>query len=375
MKLRFVLFITFIILLNTNISLAQSYKKKKSNYRPALVETSKVEKKTVYFFNESVGRVVTFAPYVISSKINEIVKKIYVLEGENLIKGQKLVELEKKNIKRFIQRYKEEINFNKVTKDLLNEELQILNQKIKRALDLKELKIISEDSFDNLKIERINLNKQIAKINFDLRKLFFLNLSAKEDLLSTTIYSPVHGNLINFNVEIGAMLQKGQKLGTILKQNKNEIEVFVRSELAMKIKIGNKVEIKTGNKEFLLGEIRSIVGIENIKTGSRLVKVKLPHNFPNELNFPNSRIELKIPIGEGKSALVVSKDALIANGEKTIVYLIEKGVAKRKNILIGNSYKNKIEIISGLEEGDIIVTRGNENLRNNQRVKIKKNKD
>ena len=100
MKLRFVLFLTFIILLNTNISLAQSYKKKKSNYRPALVETSKVEKKTVYTFNESVGRVVTFAPYVISSKINEIVKKIYVLEGENLIKGQKLVELEKKKYKK-----------------------------------------------------------------------------------------------------------------------------------------------------------------------------------------------------------------------------------------------------------------------------------
>ena len=375
MKLRYILFLAFIILLNTNLGLAQNYKKKKGNLRPALVETSKVEKKTVYFFNESVGRVVTLAPYVISSKINEIVKEIYVLEGENLKKGQKLVELEKKNIKRFIQRYEEEINFNKVTKGLLKEELQILNQKIKRALDLKELKIISEDSFDNLKIERINLNKQIAKINFDLRKLFFLNLSAKEDLLSTVIYSPVNGNLIDFNVEIGSMLQKGQKLGTVLIENKNEIEVYLRSDLAMKIKIGNKVEIKTGNNEFLTGEIRSIVGIENIKTGSRLVKIKLPHNFPPELNFPNSRIELKIPIGEGKSALVVNKDALIANGEKTIVYLIEKGVAKRKNVLIGNSYKNKIEIISGLKEDDLIVIRGNENLRNNQRVKIKKNKN
>ena len=52
----------------------------------------------------------------------------------------------------------------------------------------------------------------------------------------------------------------------------------------------------------------------------------------------------------------------------------EKGLAKRKNVLIGNSYKDKIEIISGLKEDDVIVTRGNENLRNNQRVKIKKNK-
>ena len=223
-----------------------------------------------------------------------------------------------------------------------------------------------------MKISRINLNKQIAKINFDLKKLSFLLLSAKEDLESTLIMSPVNGNLIDFNVDTGAMLQKGQKLGSILIQNENEIESYIRSNIAMKLKAGDNVHIKTSSKNYLLGQIRSIVGIENIKTGTRLIKVKLPNNFPEKLNFPNGRIELKIPISDGQNKLVINKDALIANGEKKIVYLVDNGRVRRKSVVIGNSFKNTIEIISGLKENDIIVTKGNENLRNNQPVRVKK---
>ena len=197
-------------------------------------------------------------------------------------------------------------------------------------------------------------------------------MSAKEDLESTLIMSPVNGNLIDFNVDTGAMLQKGQKLGSILIQNENEIESYIRSNIAMKLKAGDNVHIKTSSKNYLLGQIRSIVGIENIKTGTRLIKVKLPNNFPEKLNFPNGRIELKIPISDGQNKLVINKDALIANGEKKIVYLVDNGRVRRKSVVIGNSFKNTIEIISGLKENDIIVTKGNENLRNNQPVKVKK---
>ena len=93
------------------------------------------------------------------------------------------------------------------------------------------------------------------------------------------------------------------------------------------------------------------------------------------INFPNNRIEINIPISEGKSRLVISKDALIATGEDNkIVYKVNKGIVKRKRVIIGKSYANQIEIISGLNEHDIIVTKGNENLRNNQPIKVKSHK-
>ena len=109
----------------------------------------------------SYGRIISLEPYSIISKINEEVKIIHVLEGAEVVKGQKLIELENKNIKRLIARYEAEILYSKKNLKLLNEELSIVNDKLKRFLNLKENKVISNDLFDDLRIKKINLNKQV----------------------------------------------------------------------------------------------------------------------------------------------------------------------------------------------------------------------
>ena len=206
--MKFWIFVSSLFLIfNTSILYAQNYKKQKGN-RAALVEVSKVEKKNIQLFTDTVGRIVTVKPYVIVSKVSEQVLKKYVLEGDNLKKGQKLLELETKNITRLIARFNEEIKFNKITQKLIFNELEIINKKIDRFIKLNEKKVISDDLLETLKISKITLKKQLAKIDFDLKKLQFQLLASKEDLLETKIVSPVEGNLINLNVEIGSILKK-----------------------------------------------------------------------------------------------------------------------------------------------------------------------
>jgi hypothetical protein len=59
-------------------------------------------------------------------------------------------------------------------------------------------------------------------------------------------------------------------------------------------------------------------------------------------------------------------------GERQFVYLYEKGLAKRTFVRTGISVGDNIEILNGLKEGEIVVIKGNENLRPNQPIKIKK---
>ena len=372
--MKFWIFISSIFLFfNTSIVFAQNYKKQKGN-RAALVEVSKVEKKNIQLLTDTVGRIVTVNPYVIVSKVSEQVIKKYVLEGDNLKKGQKILELETKNINRLIDRFNEEIKFNKITQKLIFNELEIINKKIDRFIKLNEKKIISDDLLETLKISRITLNKQLAKIDFDLKKLKFQLLASREDLLGTKVVSPIEGNVINLNVEIGSILKKGQKLASIIVDKNNEIEADIRSDLASKIKLGSNVKIKIKSDKYFLGEIRSILGYEKIKTGGRTIRIKLPESFPNNLNFPGKRLELKVPIGDENLVLTISKDSLIADGKKKYVYVFTKGVAKKSYILTGKSFENDIEVLSGLREGELVVVKGNENLRPNQTIKIKRKK-
>ncbi|RPH08929.1 MAG: efflux RND transporter periplasmic adaptor subunit [Alphaproteobacteria bacterium TMED54] len=368
--MKIFVFLLISLILHTQVY-AQQKSFKKGTFRAAVVEVVKASKTQLYSLTPSYGRIISLKPYAIISKVNEEVKKVFVLEGAEVVKGQKLLELESKNIKRLILRYKAEILYNQNNQKLLNEELSIVSDKLKRFLNLKNSKVISNDLYDDLRIKKINLKKLVAKVEFDLKKMSYLLLSSKEDLNNTVIKSPINGNLTNFDIKLGSFLKKGTNIGSILDPMNNEIETSLRSDLALKLKPEFPVQIINENK-IINSTIRAIIASENIKTGSRLIKIKVPTLFPNELNFPNRRVELKIPVNDGIARLVVPKDALIADGLNKFVYIIVNNKAKRKKVLIGQSFKDKIEIKSGINEGDKVVVRGNENIRQNQSVKIQK---
>ena len=371
--MKIILFVLLLISAQIEVYAQQKQTKKSWGNRATLVEVIEAKKTKLYSLVPSYGRIISLEPYSIISKINEEVKKIFVLEGANVLKGQKLIELENKNIKRLIARYEAEILYSKDNLKFLNEELAIINDKLKRFLNLKENKVISNDLFDDLRIKKINLNKQVSKIEFDLKKLFYLLLSSKDDLNNTVIKSPINGNLIKLNVKLGSVLNKGVNIGSILDPTNNEIETSLRSDLASKLKPDFPVQIIIDDK-ILNSKIRAIIASENIKTGSRLLKIKLPKSLPIEFNFPNKRIELRVPINDGKSRLIIPKDGLIADGIEKLVYIVEKNKVKRKTVILGQSFKDQIEIKSGVNEGDLVVIKGNEIIRPNQSVKIKKNK-
>ena len=371
--MKIILFVLLFISAQIEVYAQQKQSKKSWASRETPVEIIKAKKTKLYSLVPSYGRIISLEPYSIISKINEEVKKIYVLEGANVLKGQKLIELENKNIKRLIARYEAEISYSKDNLKFLNEELAIINKKLKRFLNLKENKIISNDVFDDLRIKKINLNKQVSKIEFDLKKLSYLLLSSKEDLNNTVINSPINGNLIKLNVKLGSVLNKGVNIGSILDPQNNEIETSIRSDLASKLQPEFLVQIIVNDK-ILNSKIRAIIASENIKTGSRLLKIKIPKSLPMEFNFPNKQIQLRVPINDGKSRLIIPKDGLIANGTEKLVYIVEKNKIKRKKVTLGQSFKDQIEIKSGVNEGDLVVVKGNENIRPNQYVKIKKNK-
>ena len=371
--MKIILFVLLLVSAQIEVYAQQKQSKKSWASRETPVEVIEAKKTKLYSLVPSYGRIISLEPYSIISKINEEVKKIYVLEGTNVLKGQKLIELENKNIKRLIARYEAEILYSKNNLKFLNEELAIINDKIKRFLNLKENKVISNDLFDDLRIKKINLNKQVSKIEFDLKKLFYLLLSSKDDLNNTVIKSPINGNLIKLNVKLGSVLNKGVSIGLILDPQNNEIETSIRSDLASKLQPEFPVQIIVNDK-ILNYQIRAIIASENIKTGSRLLKIKIPKSLPMEFNFPNKRIQLRVPINDGKSRIIIPKDGLIADGKEKLVYIVEKNKVKRKKVTLGQSFKDQIEIKLGVNEGDLVVVKGNENIRPNQSVKIKKNK-
>ena len=156
----------------------------------------------------------------------------------------------------------------------------------------------------------------------------------------------------------------------------SDVDSIFRDRISLEKIITPEADIKVlfrdnDNKKFK-GKIRGIVNSENIRTGTRKMRISLDNALPKNLSASGTRFTLEFSVGDNTKRLLIPKDALTPMGEKQIVYLFEKDLAKRKIVQTGISVGNNIEILNGLEEGQLVIIKGNENLRPNQQIKIKK---
>lgn len=371
MKL-FISILTFSCLLLASPLYGQSKFKDKGK-RASLVEIKKVKVVKISEKTNAIGRLVALDPIIVSSKINQEILKIHFKIGDNIKKNDLLFTLASNDIIRNINQITAELKLEKKTLNLLKEQLSLRVSKAKNAKNLKEKKIITQDNLDNVNISLLQNKQQIALREYNILKLKISLDENKENLAFAKILSPVDGNIISIQAQTGALISRGKILATILANGLNEIETDLRSELASKIIIGSEVNI-INDKANYEGEVRGIVNSENIRTGTRKVRITLNESLPKSLSASGTRFSLEISIGKSLPRLLIPKDALISKGNKQIVYYFEKGLAKQKFVKIGKSVGNKIEILGGLEEGQLVVVKGNENLRPNQPIKIKMHK-
>src|SRR5690606_1542641 len=71
-----------------------------------------------------------------------------------------------------------------------------------------------------------------------------------------------------------------------------------------------------------------------------------------------------------RNAVVIPEEALVPVGETNFVFLVEDNVAVRREVRIGARRPGEVEILSGLQEGDLVVTHGTMRLRDGQAVDI-----
>ena len=120
------------------------------------------------------------------------------------------------------------------------------------------------------------------------------------------------------------------------------------------------------NKIFL-GKVEGVASRVNAETRSILTRVKIDN--PNYELIPGSLLEITLNFNKRES-LSVPDTSVILEGNKAYVYKVsEDNIVNRSEIQIGLRTNGKIEIISGLSSGDIIVSEGLKKVRPNGKIK------
>ena len=134
------------------------------------------------------------------------------------------------------------------------------------------------------------------------------------------------------------------------------------------LKPGLKAEIKNSafNKSFK-GIVESISSRIDPSTRSILARIIVDNS--NFEIIPGQLMTVKI-IYDETNQIGVPESAVTIQGNTAFVYVVNTDTAEKKNIKMGKRNFGKVSIISGINEGDMVISEGVSKVRNNAKVKI-----
>jgi RND family efflux transporter MFP subunit len=197
---------------------------------------------------------------------------------------------------------------------------------------------------------------------------------AEKQLSYTKITMPYSGIMTKKSVELGAYVNVGNPVASIVDISKLKVEINVSETVIYQLRVGDNVKITTDAHPGVIYEGKiNFVSPKGDAYHNYPVQVEIANNSKYPLKsgtFVNVNVQEKI---EGES-LSIPRDALVGSIKEASVYVSQNGVAKIRKIVVGRESNTNLEIISGLNEGEKIVVSGQVNLSDNKAIKIVNNK-
>lgn len=196
-----------------------------------------------------------------------------------------------------------------------------------------------------------------------------LNL-ANATIAKTRITAPFSGELGLRQVSVGEYLTEGQAIFTLARIDRLNVDFTLpQTELAI-VKPGTRVAVRTDaypGEEFS-GMVAAVD--PNLDAAARAVSVRAEIDNPDGRLKPGLFIEVDIEAGTVDNATLVPEEALVARGDKVFVYEVKDNRANLVPVTTGVREAGRVQIVSGIESGMVVVTDGQIKLRPGADVKI-----
>ncbi len=195
------------------------------------------------------------------------------------------------------------------------------------------------------------------------------DLAGAEDMLGrAVIRAPFRGVVTERMAQPGQYIAIGQAAARIVSLDELEVEIDAPVDRLRALAPGTAVTVRIDGAE-APGVVRAVVPRESVSTRTRPVRVAVALDGVDTMVLaPGASATVMAPTSAPRTALVAPKDALVQGRGGWMVFVAVDGQAQPRSVTLGAATGEHIEILSGVAPGDLVVVRGNENLRPGQPV-------
>jgi len=278
-----------------------------------------------------------------------VVKALYVTQGQSVRRGQVLAKLDDQLIRQQI--------------DPLRVQLDAAQDTYNRLKNLWDQGIGAYQNVLNAKTQVESLQKQIAIV--------------QKQAALMTVTAPTSGVIDQLNLRVGEILSPAQNPGMpqirIVNTGNLKIVASVPENYLTRVSVGSKLKIvlpEQNNRE--LDAVVNVVQ-KTIDPNKRTFDIEA--RIPSDANLkPNQVAVVKILDYTAKNTIVVPLNVVQSDDKGKFVFVMEKNgdrmIARKKTVMVGESYRDNIEIKSGLAAGEQLITDGYQNLYEGQVITL-----
>ncbi len=189
-----------------------------------------------------------------------------------------------------------------------------------------------------------------------------------------TILAPFDGVVVQKLAYEGEMASPGTALLKIENPNRLQLEISVPEENLRFVRIGQPVQVRIDAvSQTLNSRIEQIV--PSADPNSRSFLVKIPLSTSGKL-ISGMFGRIALPLGDRQETILIPTNILIQRGQLQGVYVINtndtQSIAVLRWVKTGQQRDRQVEIVSGLMEGDRIVTTQINQLSDGQRIEVER---
>jgi membrane fusion protein, multidrug efflux system len=239
----------------------------------------------------------------------------------------------------------------------LEVQLKIAEQTEKRQAELLKIQGISQQEYDLSLLQVHNLNADIDIINEAIRK--------------TEIHSPFSGKLGFKNISPGAFITPATIISTVSQVSQLKVQFTIPEKYSSQIKNGQNVDfIVDGSTKINHAQVSATEVY--IEEDTRSLSVRAIVKSQDPYLIPGAFAKVKIELSKNEKSIMIPTEAVIPQGRKKQIFMFAAGKAMSREITTGVRDSSRIQVLSGLNLGDTIITTGLLFLKNGGDVKLSK---
>ena len=356
---------------------------KKKVERPTIqvAKLYEVHKQAVHPPYEANGTVKSEKTIMVSPKVMGYIQAIYVKEGDRVKKGEKLVSISSPEInakvkmaeagwKAAIQAKVEVQAHMREAKDALEAakaQFHLAEVTYKRFKNLVKTESVSRQEFDEVEAkyrsakaglsrarEMIKvLEAKESQVEAQIKAAHSQVAEAKSYLNYTLVRSPIDGRVVNKMIDTGNLVAPGRPILSLADERDYRLYVSVEESLHALIREGDPATIRFSSGTPIHSKVVRVVPDVDPRTRTFIVKVLIPPDATGIRPGMYGRAIFQLP--EKKTYLVPAK-AVLRRGQLEFTYVVTPdNLCQMRLVKLGKRYGNKIEVLSGLTEGEKII--------------------